>query len=471
MILLTLGWLLNVVWSFQMTVARKRQTVGLPFALILSTTFLYIGFIAFLNPEYDHLRPGGSLYLAYYKFTRETVELGVLASLIALTSFNIGVFASRFTLKRPKRLIGPGQLIIEPSFRILLLTGLATFGVSGFALSQFELSLPLIDAMTQVARNAAITVLCLGPALILLCEAKTSYGRWFVAGLSLPLAYIILFGFVSYGFIAFCCLLGFYLAFLRKARLKLWQFVTTALGGTYLFLSAFIVWMNFRETLRDIIASGASIEQRVDVLLQAALSARPLSWSDFQSLDLLTVRLNQYIFVGKAIELHTANPSLRLWGETIWVSLLAWIPRFIWPGKPEMNTTQFMRDHTGIPFTDRAAFGNGPVMEFYVNFGWAGIIFGFLIFGFLLAKIDRNASNSLRSGDVLKFCKWFTVGLVFIAPLTSLFFMVNTAIATYVIFTLIQYVVGRPPISVRSTAAFNRGVSTPQQLKAPRSSG
>ncbi len=199
--------------------------------------------------------------------------------------------------------------------------------------------------------------------------------------------------------------------------------------------------MSFRETLREMIARGASIEHRVDALVQAALSVRPLSWSNFQSLDLLTIRLNQYIFVGKAIELHTDNPTLRLWGETVWVSALAWIPRFLWPGKPEMNTTQFMRDHTGISFTDRAAFGNGPVMEFYVNFGWAGIIVGFLIFGFLLAKIDRKASNSLRSGDVLKFCKWFTVGLAFIAPLTSLFFMVNTAFATYVIFTLIHYVV------------------------------
>lgn len=469
--LLTLGWLLNVLWTFQMTATLKRQTVGLPFALTLSTTFLYIGFIAFLNPEYNHLRPGGSLYLASYRFTRETVEIGVLISLLALTFFNIGVFASRFILKRPRRLLEPGQLIIETSFRKRLITGLATFGVSGFALSQFDFSLPLIDAMTQVARNAAITVLCLGPALTLLCEAKTSYGRWAVAGLILPLAYILLFGFVSYGFIAFCCLLGFYVAFLRKARLKLWQFLTTGLGGTYLLLSAFIAWMNFRDTLRDIIASGAPIERRVDVLVQAALSARPLNWSDFQSLDFLTIRLNQYIFVGKAVELHTANPTLRLWGETIWVSMLAWIPRFIWPGKPEMNTTQFMRDHTGIPFTNLAAFGNGPVMEFYVNFSWPGVIFGFLILGFLLAKIDSNASNSLRSGDVLKFCKWFTVGLAFVAPLTSLFFMVNTAIATYAIFSLVQYVVGRPPISVRSAVAFNRGVSTPQQLKASRSSG
>jgi MFS family permease len=118
-----------------------------------------------------------------------------------------------------------------------------------------------------------------------------------------------------------------------------------------------------------------------------------------------------------------------------------------------MNTNQFMRDHTGIVFADRAAFGNGPVMEFYVNFGWAGIIIGFFIFGYFIDRIDRKASTSLNSGQLLNFCKWFATGLAFIAPLTSVFFMVNTAIATYVIFSLIQYIVGRAPVRIRSSRA------------------
>jgi len=443
---LTAGWLLNIVWSFQMTVGRKGLTSGLPFAFILSTTFLYIGFIAYLNPNYTHIRRDGSAYLAFYDFTSDTVMLGTLASLLALTFFNIGAFLSRYGAKRPKLLLRPGELILDPSFRTRFLTGLFLFGIAGFTLSRVQIPIPLIDAIQLVGRNSAVVLICLGPALILLSDGKTSYGRWFAAGMAIPAAYIVLLGFVSYGFIVFCCVLAFYLAFLRKKRLKIWQFLVAGLGTTYLFLSAFIAWMSFRDTLREMIATGSTFEQRIEALWQAALSIRLLNWSDLQSLDLLMIRLNQYIFVGKAIEMHTANPSLRLGGETIWVSAFAWIPRFLWPGKPEMNTNQFMRDHTGIEFTDRAAFGNGPVMEYYVNFGWAGIVIGFLILGFVLARIDRRASLSLRSGRLLDFVKWFAVGIALIAPLTSLFFMVNTAIMTYLIFSSIQYIIGPLPI-------------------------
>ena len=433
-----------------MTVGLKGLTAGLPFAFILSTTFLYIGFIAYLNPDYSHLRADGSAYLASYGFSRDTVVLGTFAALLALTLFNVGVLLSRFGATRPKLLARPGQLVFEASFRLRLLGGLAFFGTAGFVLARVQIPIPLIDATLQVGRNAAVVVICLGPALILLSEGETAHRRWLLAGLVLPLAYILFFGFVSYAFIAFCCIFGFYIAFLRKKRMKVWQFLVFGLAGTYALLSAFITWMNFRDTLREMIATGSMIEDRVQALWQAVLSIRFLNWSDLQSLDLLMARLNQYIFVGKAVEMHNANPTLRLGGETIWVSALAWIPRFLWPGKPEMNTTQFMRDHTGIEFTDRAAFGNGPVMEFYVNFGWVGIVVGFLILGVLIGRIDRRASISLRSGRLFDFVKWFAVGLAFIAPLTSLFFMVNTAIVTYVILSSIQYVIG--PVPVR----FNR---------------
>ncbi|MEP2612598.1 hypothetical protein [Marinobacter alexandrii] len=467
---LTLGWLLNILFSFWYTSGQSRSSVGLPLAFVLSTTFLYIGFIVYLNPNYSHIRLDGSLYLLSYNFTYETAVLGALASLVGVTSFNVGTFLSRFRTKRLKRPVGLEHLHFSRSFRSKLLVGLALFGVAGFSLARLQLPIPLIDAILQVGRNAALIAVCIGAAFTVLTDRKASYRRWLLIGMVIPAIYLIVFGFASYGFILVCILVAFYLAFMRRKTPKLWKALTAGFAITYIFLAAFVAWMNFRDNLRAMIADNSSIGARIEVLWQAALSSRLLSWYDYQSLDLLTVRLNQYIFVGKAIELQSADPSLRLYGETIWIAFFAWVPRFLWPEKPEMNTTQFMRDHTGIDFGDRATFGNGPVLEYYVNFGWPGIILGLLLLGVLLGRIDTKARQHLDAGQMLGFAKWFAVGMAFVAPLTNLFFMINTAVASFAIFSAIQYFMGTGRVRLGNHAQRPPSQCSPQPDAAPLSS-
>lgn len=456
MIWLALAWLANIAFSIGMTRGRKRSSVGLPLAFVFSTTFLYIGFIAYLNPEYSHDRFGGSLYLLGYDFDRQTVLLGTAATVLALTFFNVGAFACRRLHRSPRLFAGRGQLVLTRSFRNRILLGLSVFAIAGFFLAPLNLPIPMFDALMQVGRNAAVIVVCLGLSLSILVDGKSSNARWLAIGALIPASYLVLYGFISYGFIVVCCLFGFYLSQISSRKSSAWLFTAASVISSYFLLSTFIAWMTFRDSLRELIWAGAPLGERVQAVANAIMSIRLLSWMDFESLDLITMRLNQYVFVGKAIELHSISPDLRLWGETIWVSAFAWVPRFLWPGKPQMNNTQFMRDHTGIDFSDSAAFGNGPVMEYYVNFGWIGIAIGFLILGFVVASIDQRAAQSLRSGRLLNFAKWFAVGLPFIAPLTSLFFMINTAIVSFAVFHVLQWIVGRTPWQIRASGLSER---------------
>jgi hypothetical protein len=54
-------------------------------------SFLYCGFISYLVPGYAADRGDGNLYLMSYDFDRETVLLGVQASLLGLSGFLVGV--------------------------------------------------------------------------------------------------------------------------------------------------------------------------------------------------------------------------------------------------------------------------------------------------------------------------------------------------------------------------------------------
>ena len=66
------------------------------------------------------------------------------------------------------------------------------------------------------------------------------------------------------------------------------------------------------------------------------------------------------------------------------------IPRSIWPEKPESLSLQFMRDAFGT--TGLMGFAYTPVTEAFLNFGWVGPFIVFAILSILMVKLVRNAS-------------------------------------------------------------------------------
>ena len=73
-------------------------------------------------------------------------------------------------------------------------------------------------------------------------------------------------------------------------------------------------------------------------------------------------------------------------------------------------------DLTGLQFAEGTSVGAGQVLEFYVNFGLTGVIGGFLIYGFLIGRMDLLAANDLDQGDQKSFLFWFLVCLALLQP-------------------------------------------------------
>jgi oligosaccharide repeat unit polymerase len=79
------------------------------------------------------------------------------------------------------------------------------------------------------------------------------------------------------------------------------------------------------------------------------------------------------------------------WGMTYITAPLQFIPRAMWPDKPESLSLQFMRDAFGS--TGLIGFAYTPVTEAFLNFIWVGPFIVFAIISILLVKLVRNAEH------------------------------------------------------------------------------
>jgi len=427
---IAVAWTVMVVLVARLTVRAPAGSVGLPMAFLFSMTFLYCGFVAYAVPGYSHMRAGGSLYLQSYNFSEETVLLGALASVIGIAGFLVGCWAANGRSRKYRTAEPAARPMISDQYRKFLLWSLGLFGLAGFALNGMDLPIPMIQAVLQVARNAAIVTICLGATFAAIVD-RSNYSLWIVLAAMIPAAYLIIWGFISYGFIAFTCFAGYWLAVLMSRSLSSLRIGLASAAITYALLSLFVAWMSFRTELREVLWGHAGSADRIGAIVDAFSKTELLQPGNFESLDWINGRLNQYVFVGKMIEWHDLFPDLRLNGETIILAFLAWVPRFLWPDKPEMGGSSFVAEHTGMHFSESATFGSGPVFEFYANAGYVGVFLGFVVLGILVRWIDRSAARALRTGEFMDFARYFTVGLAFIAPLTTVFFLVNTALISW----------------------------------------
>ena len=436
MLLIMLVWLSLLVVTSRNTIYSSNSSVGIPMSFLLSMTFFYIGAFTYAIPGYTHF-VSGNLYLLSYDFTEQTVLSGAFAVLIAVAGFTCGCMLVQKKYKDKKPSSGFNFEGIYPKYIKSLFVFLGGICVLGFILNAFPPMFPMQQVFAQVGRNMAIPVICLGAIIGVQKKGISkggmlSYKKWVALAISIPVIYLVVWGFVSYGFIVFTIFAGFWLAVLSKHRRRLSIRVGLyALVITYILLSFFVAYMSFRSELREVIWGGGGYTASFVAIFDAFSNTKLLNPFDFESLDWLNIRLNQYIFVGKAIEYHQINPDLRLNGSTLFLALFSWVPRVLWPGKPEMGSNELVEAHTGMVFSERAVFATGPVMEFYINFGYIGIFLGFVLLGYLVRQLDKRAALALKEGRLVDFIRLFTVGIAIVAPLTDLFFVVSTAVATW----------------------------------------
>ncbi|WP_018623037.1 hypothetical protein [Spirosoma luteum] len=101
------------------------------------------------------------------------------------------------------------------------------------------------------------------------------------------------------------------------------------------------------------------------------------------------VRFNQGIIIGNAmnkVPVHEAYAK----GEVLLSLVYPFIPRFVWPGKPQTGGYENIRRFTTLPHFANTSINLSPVGEGYVNFGYGGILFA-LGYGLLLGGFFRVA--------------------------------------------------------------------------------
>lgn len=84
------------------------------------------------------------------------------------------------------------------------------------------------------------------------------------------------------------------------------------------------------------------------------------------------------------------------WGHQMLGVVLFWIPRSVWQGKP-LDSGPLLAVHQGYGFTNLSA----PLWaEFYLNWGWIGVIGGMFLLGMWVRRADQSVNVLLDRSPV-----------------------------------------------------------------------
>lgn len=114
-------------------------------------------------------------------------------------------------------------------------------------------------------------------------------------------------------------------------------------------------------------------------------------------------------------------------GWTILNVPLSFIPRILWPGKPEIAIGQWITDNYGAGPEIQSNTGSSWIGEFYLNFGLPGVVVGMIVTGayfrFLHEVFFKTMSvPALISTIVILWSTCTTIEMNLIAPFSGLIF-------------------------------------------------
>lgn len=212
-----------------------------------------------------------------------------------------------------------------------------------------------------------------------------------------PLVILVRDGFLSFGMnAAILCLAP--LALVARTNWKAWSgiVVVTVVG-----MGLFATYISMRQELREIIWGGEEMDTRIAESSRILSDFRMLDAQNEETLKSVHDRLNQNHFVGLAYQRLSRGIVDFYRGRTVVEALMAIVPRALWPEKPVYGgSPKIIETMTGFKVAKGTSYGVGNVMEFYINFGIPSLVIGFLIIGFLLARLDAAAVAALAAGNL-----------------------------------------------------------------------
>jgi len=365
------------------------------------------------------------------------IRLGLEQSTYAVAGFAVGasLLVPFLTRRRPAAALDDAARVRADSWLVhtYLVVGIVTY----FVIEPILHPIPTVGAIASATSNLLLV------ALGMECwnglqgnpGRRGTFWRWVVLSACLPFMTILTKGFLSYGFAAMLTVFSFVAAFYRPR----WKIAACGLVIGYLALSMYVTYMRDRREIRSAVWGQESYSARV------AASSR--MFTEFELLDLENVdhlqrideRLNQNALVGISVLYLQQHPDLIANGRTLWEAVLSPIPRMLWPDKPiSAGSGDLVSEFTGLKFGEDTSVGIGHVLEWYVNYGSAGVFFGMVLIGLIVGWIDRAAIARLHDGDWPGFTLWWLPGISLLQVQGSLVDAVSSAGAALVVAALIQ---------------------------------
>ncbi len=422
-----------IIWTIVIAIVvvdrwRKRTVgVGLSFVFLLNLWLIHWpAAVIYLLPWYLDYDIDDQLSL---------VQAGFEQSTYAVIGFGLG---SVILVPLMRRLFRFPGLAISTRFsewrldKIYLVIGVICFIAKFSSIGGIR----TIGALISAGWSFLVAGLCLSCWRAWQENRRRAFLGWLAVGLSFPFVTIVIMGFLGFGVWLFFSLFTFIASFVRPR----WKLIVAALLLAYLGLSLYGTYARDRAIIRDIVwAQQAPLADRIS---QLYLTVSTLEWfNPFNPIHLyfIDLRLNMNPLEGRAVEYLGSGNVEYAGGATLWWSIIGMIPRAVWLNKPEIGGSgDFVSRYTGIEFAEGTSVAPGLVMEFYVNFGTAGVILGFLCFGLIVAALDVVSGQRLFAGDWRGFVLWFLPGLALGRPDTSLVEVTTSAGAAVVMVLVVN---------------------------------
>lgn len=406
---------MSLVWIYLSAMAvifflqlRAKNSVGLP--MVYAFSFSIIHLIA----AYVYTIPGyapKSDMLLQMGFSLQNTFTGFRIATFGMLGFLCGVVICPFLFpKAPK----PKNFLKVPAVTDKLPGTLAIISLlSFFILAPIFRRIPSLGSMATA--GTAISII----AVLLYCWQAYQNGntKRFLFGLLgvfiFPFITIVFTGFASYGMGAAAMICLMVVKFYRPRIIAFTVLAISVYGG----LTFYANWMMHRDNIRASVWGGRGLEVRLETAQKMIDEFEPLNTGRHLHLEIIDGRLNQNDLVGKAYKHLKLGRVDFAYGYTMLVAAVAWVPRILWPGKPATGGSgQVVSYFTGQKFAEGTSIGAGQALEFYVNFGWAGEFFGFLILGMCIRFVDQRAGYYLMYGDYWSCARWLLPGIGLMQP-------------------------------------------------------
>jgi hypothetical protein len=429
-------WLGLLLRTLAILSKAPRGSTGLPFAFVMMYTVMHAGALVHLVQGYDHTVDP---YLESIHYTRETVADGLEASFLGMLGAVIGFMITGKAMFVHARGHVARYERSQAFAKVVVFIGLSAFVIETIS-KRLNIELAGLQALLVSARN-----LCAIGALPIISCLHSAGNRIKVILLTaisatlVPVICLVTSAILADSVSIAIAVFAFYLTLRPASRRPFMRnlFLSGAVVIVSFIFAAF--YLHMRTELRELVWNGGSLSEAAKMTLEAAESFDTHSLADNETLASIDSRLDQNIYVGLAIEQLRILPNTYENGDTILLALLGWIPRSIWPDKPVRGGADFVGKHTGKQTEEGVSIGAGPVFEFYVNFAYSGVFFGFVILGSILRILDIQATRALNEGKVPHFVQYELAGFAMLQPLADLFFIVTSVAASLVLGGMLRY--------------------------------